>query len=398
MVIDLHDRIQALRDEVLSFVEELIIPQEPILLAHTSASKALQSDLVKMAKARGLWAMGHPESMGGKGLSWRDYAFVNEAIGRSDAAMEIFGSYSVQTCLMLDVAATEWQRDKILLPLVNGDIHVAFSVTEPGAASSDPTNISTTAELVDGQWIVNGKKWYTSGALDAQWFCVMCRTEPLGSPLHEAFSMILVPASSEGFAISRDVFVMGLDSNHPECTYSGVRVPEDHILGQRGQGFQLFQTRLGPARLTNCMRWIGQAQRAFDLMCERMNSRHIRDGALLADKQLMQSYVYQSYVEIQSARLLVLHAADKMDQGQQARVEISAAKTQAANMLQSVLDRAIQVHGALGVCDDAPLERMFRMSRIYRIVDGPDEVHIERVGKLILKEYREGRGWDFSAR
>jgi acyl-CoA dehydrogenase len=304
----------------------------------------------------------------------------------------------VQTCLMLDAAATDWQREQLLLPLVNGDIHVAFAVTEPGAASSDPTNIKTTAVLEGDEWVINGTKWYTSGATNAEWLCVMCRTEPEDAPLHEAFSMMLVPATTPGFSVSRDVFVMGLDSNHPECRYEDVRVPADHILGERGQGFRLFQTRLGPARLTNCMRWLGQAQRAFDLMCERINTRQIRGGALLADKQLMQLYVYQSYVDLQTSRMLVLEAAEKLDEGDQGRVEISAAKTEAANMLQRVLDRAIQVHGALGVCDDAPLERMYRMARIYRIVDGPDEVHIERVGKTILREYREGRGWDFATR
>jgi acyl-CoA dehydrogenase len=191
---------------------------------------------------------------------------------------------------------------------------------------------------------------------------------------------------------------MGMNSNHPECAYENVRVPADHLLGERGQGFNLFQTRLGPARITNTMRWIGQAQRAFDLMCERVNVRRVRGGELLADKQLIQQYVYQSYTEIQAARMLVLDAAEKLDRGEQARVEISAVKAYAANMLQNVLDRAVQVHGALGVCDDTPLERMYRFARIYRIVDGPDEVHIERVGKTILKEYREGRGWDFSTR
>lgn len=392
------DNVKPLRDQVLRFVEDHIIPEEPVLYARGPESEALKAKLVGMAKAEGLWAMGHPKSMGGRGLPWRDYAFVNEVIGRSDAAMNIFGSYSVQTCLMLDAAATPRQRQEILLPLVRGDIHVAFSVTEPGAASSDPTNIATTAELDGDEWVVNGTKWYTSGATEAEWFCVMCRTEPEDTPLHESFSMLLVPASTPGLRIARDVFVMGLDSNHPEIRLDDVRLPADHILGERGQGFRLFQTRLGPARLTNCMRWLGQAQRAFDLMCERINTRRIRGGAVLADKQLMQSYVYRSYVELQTARMLVLEAAEKLDEGDQARVQISAAKTEAANMLQHVLDRAIQVHGALGLCDDSPLERMYRMARIYRIVDGPDEVHIERVGKTILREYREGRGWDFATR
>ena len=398
MSFTIPEHIKPLREQVLRFVEDHVIPQEQILYTNTPEADDIRSKLVDMAKSEGLWAMGHPESMGGRGLPWRDYGFINEVIGRSDAAMNVFGSYSVQTCLMIDRAATEWQREELLIPLVQGDIHVAFAVTEPGAASSDPTNITTTAVLDGDEWVINGTKWYTSGATRAEWLCVMCRTEADDTPIYESFSMLLVPASNPGFHITRDVHVMGMDSNHPECLYDNVRVPKNHILGERGQGFSLFQTRLGPARLTNCMRWLGQAQRAFDMMCDRINTRKLRGGQVLADKQLMQAYVYESYIEIQTARMLVWQAAEKLDQGDQARVEISAAKAMAANMLQHVLDRAIQVHGALGVCDETPLERMYRQARIYRIVDGPDEVHIERVGKTILREYREERGWDFGLR
>jgi alkylation response protein AidB-like acyl-CoA dehydrogenase len=396
MSVSIPESVKPLREQVLRFVEDRIIPEENLLYSGTPEGQELHKKLADAAKAEGLWAMGHPTSMGGRGLPWRDYAFINEVIGRSDAALNIFGSYSVQTCLMLDAAATEWQRETLLLPLVQGDIHVAFAVTEPGAASSDPTNINTTAVLDGDEWVINGVKWYTSGATQAEWLCVMCRTEPEGTPIHDSFSMLLVPASTPGFKVSRDVFIMGLNSNHPECTYEDVRIPADHILGERGQGFKLFQTRLGPARLTNCMRWLGQAQRAFDLMCDRINTRQIRGGQVLADKQLMQSYVYESYCDIQTSRMLVMEAAESLDAGSQGRVEISSAKTEAARMLQRVIDRAIQVHGALGVCDETPLERMYRVARIYRIVDGPDEVHIERVGRHILREYREGRGWDFA--
>jgi acyl-CoA dehydrogenase len=397
MTFAVPDHLRPLYDQVLAFVDERVIPNERVLLQNTPESEELKQKLIAEAKSSNLWAMGHPTSMGGRGVPWTDYAFLNEAIGRSDPAMHIFGSYSVQTCIMVESAASERQREELLYPAVRGDIHIAFAVTEPGAASSDPTEIATTAVLDGDEWVINGRKWYTSAADHSEWFCVMCRTEDDSKPRHERFSMILVPASSPGFKIERDLFVMGLDSNHPECSYTDVRVPVTNTLGVRGQGFRLFQTRLGPARLTNCMRWIGQAQRAFDLMCQRMNTRQVR-GGLLADKQLMQYYVYQSYTEIQAARMLIFDAASRMERGEQARVEVSAAKTYAANMLQSVLDRAVQVHGALGVCDDTPLEHMYRMARIYRIVDGPDEVHMERVGKTILREYREGRGWSFSRR
>lgn len=399
MTYTVPERIRQLYDQVSDFVEDRVIPQEKLLLDETSPeSESIRAQLMNEAKEEGLWALGHPESMGGGGLSWLDYAYINEVIGRSDPAMNILGTYSVQTCVMIDAVADEWQRENVLLPAVRGEHHVAFAVTEPGAASSDPTNITTTAYLDGDEWVVDGRKWYTSGATTSEWLCVMCRTEGEDVPRHHRFSMILVPSEAEGFHVERDIFVMGTHSNHPECSYRDVRVPKGYLLGKRGGGFELFQTRLAPARLTNCMRWIGQAQRAFDLMCNRINTRELRDGALLATKQLMQFYVYQSYTEIQAARLMVLDAAEKMDQGSQGRVEISAAKTYAANMLQSVLDRAIQVHGALGVCDDTPLERMYRFARIYRIVDGPDEVHIERVGKEILKIYRDGGRWGFSER
>ena len=173
--------------------------------------------------------------------------------------MNIFGSYSVQTCVMLDKAATDWQREELLYPAVRGDIHVAFAVTEPGAASSDPTNITTTAVLNGDEWVINGRKWYTSAATTSEWVCVMCRTENDDVPVHERFSMLLVQSSNPGYEIVRDVFVMGLDSNHPECAYNDVRVPAHNLLGQRGQGFSLFQTRLGPARLTklHAMAWSG---------------------------------------------------------------------------------------------------------------------------------------------
>ncbi|MFG3621326.1 acyl-CoA dehydrogenase family protein [Nocardia sp. NPDC047654] len=391
------ERIRPLREQVRRFVDDRIIPHERLLLRGGDEADALRTRLITEAKSEGLWAMGHPADIGGRGLPWLDYAYVNEVIGRSDPAMHIFGSYSVQTCLMLDKAVTDSQRAQILLPAVQGEFHVAFAVTEPGAASSDPTTITTTARLEGDEWVINGRKWYTSAARTSDWICVMCRTESDDAPRHERFSMILVPSSAPGYTIERDVFVMGLNSNHPECSYTDVRVPRENLLGERGQGFSLFQTRLGPARLTNCMRWLGQAQRAFDLMCDRINTRQVR-GGVLADKQLMQHYVYQSYTDIHTARMMVLDAAEKMDAGRQARVEISAVKTYAANMLQRVLDRAVQVHGALGVCDDTPLEQMYRMARIYRIVDGPDEVHIERVGKTILKQYAEGRGWDFATK
>ncbi|MDB5428922.1 MAG: acyl-CoA dehydrogenase protein [Caulobacter sp.] len=393
------DHVRPIREKLLRFIEDHVYDAEPIYQRGGPEAEAIQAKLRDRAKAEGLWALGHPASMGGGGMPWLDYAYANEVIGRCDAAMDVFGTYSLQSCLMLDAAGTEAQKQTILYPKVRGDTYMAFSVTEPGAGSSDPTNIQTTARLEGDEWVINGRKWYVSGGDHADWICVMARTEPQDAPVHGAFSMILVPAGTPGLTRVRDMHVLGLTHmNHPEYLYEEVRVPAANLLGKRGEGFKLFQVRLGPARITNTMRWLGQCQRAFDLMCDRINSRKVSKGALLSTKQLMQQHVYDSYVEIQSARAQVIDAAEKLGKGEQARVEVSAIKVAVSRTLHNVIDRAIQVHGALGLSDDLPLETMYRMARVMRIVDGPDEVHVERVGKTILKEFAAGNGWDFGQR
>lgn len=393
------DHVRPIRDRMLRFIEEHVYDAEPIFHRGGPEAIRIQAELQARAKAEGLWALGHPAAMGGGGMPWLDYAYVNEVIGRCDAAMDIFGTYSLQSCLLLDAGGTPEQKEQILYPKVRGDTYMAFSVTEPGAASSDPTNIQTTATLDGDEWVINGGKWYVSGGDHADWICIMARTEPVDTPIHSSFSMIIVPADAPGLKRVRDMHVLGITHmNHPEYLYENVRVPAKNLLGRRGEGFKLFQVRLGPARITNCMRWLGQCQRAFDIMCNRINSRRVGGGDLLANKQLMQQHVYDSYVEIQSARAQVIDAAEKLGNGDQARVEISAIKVYVSRILHNVIDRAIQVHGALGVSDDLPLEMMYRMARVMRIVDGPDEVHIERVGKTLLKEFAEGRGWDFGQR
>lgn len=393
------EHVRPVRDKALRFVEERIYPVEKAFYEGGPAWKPIEQALIEEAKDLGLFAIGHPASMGGGGMPWFDYAYVNEIIGRSDAALQIFGSYSLQSCLMLEAAATPEQKEELLYPKVRGEKYMAFSVTEPGAASSDPTNIKTTARLEGDEWVINGRKWYVSGGDHADWICVMCRTEPEGTPLHEAFSMILVPNGAPGLTMVRDMHVMGLThTSHPEFLYEEVRVPAKNLLGGRGEGFKLFQVRLGPARITNCMRWLGQMQRAFDIMCNRINTRELARGEKLSGKQLMREYVYDSYVDIQSSRMMVLDAAAKLERSEQARVEVSVIKCAVSRALFRVIDRAIQVHGALGVSNDTPLEAMYRMARIMRIVDGPDEVHIDRSGKIVLREFEAGRGWDFAVR
>jgi alkylation response protein AidB-like acyl-CoA dehydrogenase len=278
--------------------------------------------------------------------------------------------------------------------LVAGEIVPSFAMTEPDVASSDPTQIATTAVLSQGQWTINGCKWFTTGANEAAYTTVMCRTET-GAPPHESFSMIVVPTDTPGYRIIRETPVLGLMGGHCEVAYANVVVPDENLLGPRGQGFRIAQQRLGPGRIFHVMRWLGQAQRAFDLMCSRMNSR-VAFGSKLADKQMLQRYVFESAAQIQACHLLTLDAARKMDAGHDARLEIGIIKVVGAQMLHDVVDRAIQIHGAKGLTADTPLDIMYRHAREGRIYDGPDEVHIESGAKRLLRLYRDsGPGHDF---
>ncbi len=385
------------RRAVIRFVEDRIYPVEHELdHGSRTARNLVMGRLIEEAKAAGLWALGHPRELGGQGMPFMDYVHVNEVIGRSFYAMQALGTLSLQDSLMLHrYAAPEW-RERYLGPMVAGETIPSFAMTEPDVASSDPTQLRTTARLEDGHWIINGRKWFTTGAGDADYTTVMCRTET-GAPPHECFSMIVVPTNTRGYRIVRDTPVLGIDGGHWEVEYDNVRVPENNLLGPRGRGFAIAQQRLGPGRIFHCMRWLGQAQRAFDLMCRRLNER-VAFGEPLANKQLMQSHVFESAAAIQACRLLTLEAARQLDAGQEAREMIGLIKVVGARMLHDVVDRAIQVHGALGLTDDTPLGRMYRHAREARIYDGPDEVHIQSVARRYLKRYRSGGpGVDFGA-
>jgi alkylation response protein AidB-like acyl-CoA dehydrogenase len=394
MSFQVPDHVRPIRDKVKAFVEGKVYPAEE---AVHNGDRTVVAGLMQDAKDQGLWALGHPVEIGGQGLPFMDYVFVNEVVGRSELATVALGTHSLQDSLMLHKYASDEQRERYLKPLVEGEIFPSFGMTEPDVASSDPTQLRTKAELIDREWIINGRKWFTSGANRAAYTTVMVRTEPDAGD-YNAFSMIIVPTDTPGYNILRETPVMGIYGGHCEVQYDDVRVPHDNLLGPRGHGFVIAQERLGPGRIFHCMRWLGQAQRAFDLMCERANSR-VAFGEPLARKQLIQKMVFDSYAEIQSCRLLTLAAAQKIDQGEQARVEIGVIKVVGATMLHNVIDRAIQVHGAKGLTSDLPLERMYRAARFGRIYDGPDEVHIQTVARRLLREYRDsGEGWDFGLR
>jgi alkylation response protein AidB-like acyl-CoA dehydrogenase len=297
---------------------------------------------------------------------------------------------------MLHLYASEEWRDKYLKRLVDGEVFPSFGMTEPDVASSDPTQLQTTAVLEGDEWVINGRKWFTSGADRAAYTTVMLRTE-LDAPAHDAFSMIIVPTDTPGYNIIRDVRVMGMSGGHCEVEYDNVRVPFQNLLGPRGAGFKIAQKRLGPGRIFHCMRWLGQAQRAYDLMCDRANER-VAFGKTLGEHQQIQKFVFDSLCEIQASRMLTLNAAHKVDQGDEARVEIGMIKVVGAQMLHNVIDRAIQVFGAKGVSEDTPLESMYRHARFARIYDGADEVHITTTARRVLKSYKIGDGWDFGLR
>ncbi|MET8989717.1 acyl-CoA dehydrogenase family protein [Nonomuraea wenchangensis] len=388
--------VRPVRDAVHAFMTERVEPAEPVLHEGGAAAEAALADLRAAAKQEGLWALGHPRELGGGGLPFLDYVYVNEVQGRSEFGQLALGTYTLQDSLMLYEHASPEQRERYLEPLVRGDISPSFAMTEPGVSSSDPTQIRTSAVLDGDEWVINGHKWFTTGASRAAYTTVMCRTEP-DAPPHLAFSMILVPTDTPGYTIVRDTPVLGLDGAHCEVRYDNVRVPASNLLGERGRGFVIAQKRLGPGRIFHCMRWLGQAQRAFDLMCRRLHER-TAFGEPLAKKQLMRQHVFDSYAEIQSARLLTLNAAEAIDAGSDARVEIGAIKVVGARMLHNVIDRAIQVHGAAGLTGDTPLDRMYRHARAGRIYDGPDEVHIDAVGRRILGSYAAGGNWEFGLR
>jgi acyl-CoA dehydrogenase len=397
MSFHIPEHVQETRERVRRFVEEKCYPAEPLLETRgDEAGRKIVRGLMDEAKQAGLWALGHPKEIGGGGMPFLDYVYVNEVVGRSELAMVALGTHSLQDSIMLHLYASPKWKAAYLKPLVEGEIFPSFGMTEPHVASSDPTQLTTTARLENGQWVINGRKWFTSGADRAAYTTVMVRTE-LDAPDHGAFSMIIVPTSTPGYNIVRDVKVMGQAHGHCEVQYDDVRVPEENLLGPRGAGFKIAQKRLGPGRIFHCMRWLGQAQRAFDLMCERANSR-VAFGGPLADKQLIQKFVFDSAAEIQASRMLTLSAAEKIDRGDEARVEIALIKVVGASMLHNVIDRAIQVFGAKGVTEDTPLERMYRAARYARIYDGPDEVHITNTARRILSSYRRGDGWDFGLR
>ncbi len=388
--------IKDLRRKAKEFLDKEIIPNEHVLARHDTEADVLMKDLQAMTKAMGMWAMFIGPEAGGTGTGFLPYAFVNEILGRSPFAPRAFGCAAPDTgnAEILHQFGTPELKDRFMRPLVAGEVRSCFSMTEPEVSGADPTGLRTRAVRDGDEWIINGHKWFTSGAIGASFAIVMCVTDPEAES-HRRMSQIIVPTDTPGFNIIRPVPVMGeTDGAHCEIIYEDVRVPVTYTLGEPGDGFRIAQKRLGPGRIHHCMRWLGQMQRAFEIMCNYALKRETF-GSTLAEKQTVQNWIADSAAEIQAARLLTLHAARKIDQGDEARVEISLIKFFGAKVLHDVIDRAIQVHGARGVSGDTPLEDMYRNARAARIYDGPDEVHRMVVARRILRAFKDGGVWEF---
>jgi acyl-CoA dehydrogenase len=387
-----------LRDRYRAFMDEHVYPVEALLDGEDDEAEALIEDLRARAKTDGLWAPHLPPEAGGTGRGFLVYAYLNEEIGRSVWAQLLFGCQAPDAgnAEILHLFGTEEQKERWLAPLVAGEIRSFFSMTEPDVSGSDPTGLRTRAAREGDDWVIDGRKWFSSGAEGAAFGIVMAVTDPEAEP-HKRATQIIVPADADGIEIA-PVPVFGHRgrgwTTHCDVVYSGVRVPLENALGGVGEGFRIAQKRLGPGRIHHVMRWLGQMQRAFELLCRRALEREAF-GSRLADKQSVQNWIADSAAEIQACRLMTLDAAHRIDAGDEARVEISLIKFYAARVLNEVIDRAVQVHGALGLTDRTPLAKMATQARAGRIYDGPDEVHRMVVSRRILKEFEAGGRWRF---
>jgi acyl-CoA dehydrogenase len=390
-------QFQAQLDWMASFVRAEIWPLETLDLDGDQLDRALRP-LQEHVRERGLWAAHLPPELGGQGFGQVRLGLMHEILGTSPYAPSAFGNQPPDSgnSELLALAGTPEQKDRWLHPLLAGDIRSAFSMTEPGSAGADPTTLQTRAVLDEaaGEWVVDGHKWFTSNGSIADVLIVMAVTEPDARP-HQRASMLIVPADTPGVTILRDVPTMeqpaehfGRLGGHAEIRYESVRVPEENLLGARGAGFALAQARLVPGRIHHCMRWLGVARRAFDMLCERSTYR-VSHGSVLGDKQTIRNWIADSAAQMQAARLMTLHAAWKIDTegAAAARTDVSLIKFYGAQVLHDVIDRALQTHGSLGYSTDLPLEAMYRYARGARLYDGPDEVHRQAVARQILNGY-----------
>ncbi|OEK03998.1 acyl-CoA dehydrogenase family protein [Roseivirga misakiensis] len=389
------EKLKSLYPKVKEFVEEELYPLElKMVNGPWEETKAMLDVIRAKAKSAGLWTPYLSEKEGGLGLSMTEFGQISELLGRTP-----LGHYALN-CQAPDIGNIELMhqyasaqlKEDYLAPLIKGEIRSCFAMTEPEFAGSNPVNLGTTAVLDGDNYVINGHKWFTTAADGAAFTIVMAVTNPDASP-YERASMIVVPLDNPGFENIRNISIMGEEGggymSHSEVRFKDCHVPKSNLIGEAGTGFMLAQQRLGPGRIHHCMRWIGICERAFDLMCKRAATRELRDGKKLGHQQTIQNWIAESRAEIDASRYMVLHAAQKMDLhgSKAARMEISTIKFYVADVLMKVLDRAVQVHGALGITDDTLLSFWYRHERGARIYDGPDEVHKSSLARSILKGY-----------
>ena len=406
----LDERINDIRMRTAEIVNGEILPNEDVLWVGRRAGEVTDAERRSAIEARehgkakvweaGLWAPHLPREYGGMGLDFLAHAYMNEVLAYSVGAASLFGVVAPNSGnqSILVKYGTEEQKQKWLMPLIEGEMESGFSMTEPHNPGSDPRSLDTSARLDGDEWVINGHKWFTSNGIGADFFIVMCRVDdPSGAEGRSGeMVQIIVPTATKGVNIVRGIGIWGRPvSDHCEVKYEDVRVPVTNALGKVGEGHQAAQDRLGAGRVFHCMNSIGQMWRAFDLMVERATTREVH-GGLLKDKQFIQGFIAESYMDIQAARLMTIDCAETVDRGLQgARTDISSIKVFVPAAYQRVVDRAIQVWGAAGVTNDLPLAGMYLGARTLRLADGPDEVHKILIAKNVLKAFETAGGWDF---
>ena len=392
----MSEKIRGLLDRIRAFMESDVytLEQETSPKSFFSILPELEQKRMKV-KEMGLWTPQVPEAWGGLGLSLAEFGQISEVLGRSPYGLFIFNCNAPDAgnIEVLISQGTEEQQERFLRPLLAGAIRSCFSMTEPEHAGSNPVEMSTTAVEVGDEYMINGHKWFTTAADGAAFAIVMAVTDPLAESPYARASQIIVPTDTPGFQRVRNISVMGEEGegwmSHGEIIYEDCRVPKSNLLGDQGAGFAVAQERLATGRIHHCMRWIGICERAFEMMCERAVTRRIGSAAPLATKQTIQNWIAESRADIDASRLMVLDTARKIDEAgpEAARTEISVIKFFVARVLDTVLARSLQTHGALGMTDDILLSFWVRHERGSRIYDGPDEVHKSRVARRVLREY-----------